>query len=88
MLDTTTSKRMSAQKLEEGKQVAEAKKAMEEQQQAQTAEMQNLLTATKAESEKAKTENMNVQTQLMGTNVLKNIGELSKGEEENGENES
>ena len=70
------------------KQRAEAKKAMEEQQQAQTAEVQNLLTATKAESEKAKTDNMNVQTQLMGTNVLKNINELSGGASEDGENES
>jgi len=31
---------------------------------------------------------MNVQTQLMGTNVLKNINELSGGASEDGENES
>lgn len=58
------------------KERSEMRKQQEQQMQQQQAQAQQQLLMTKAASEQAKAENLNVQSQVMGTNVLKNIREL------------
>lgn len=58
------------------KERSEARKAQEQANQQQNAQVQQQLMASKAQSEQAKAENLSVQSQVMGTNVLKNMREL------------
>ncbi len=70
---------------------AQEEEAMQKQIEAQNAQAQNELALAKANTEKAKADNMQTQSTLMGTNIMKNlqeqgvgIGDISKNiEEEN-----